>query len=83
VSTILALQIDKTWATVGLYALALTTPLSRVYDDQHWLSDVVMGSVLGYYSARTIWSWHKNDSATHSRFSILPTPRGIVVSMHF
>jgi len=29
------------------YTVATATALSRVYDDKHWLSDIVVGSVLG------------------------------------
>jgi membrane-associated phospholipid phosphatase len=34
--------------TVLLYSMAFITAISRVYHDKHWLSDVIMGSTLGY-----------------------------------
>jgi hypothetical protein len=83
VSTILAKQINRTWATVGLYGLALATPLSRMYDDKHWFSDVLIGSVMGYYSARTIWSWHKEGPGSVFHLAVIPTPKGITISARF
>lgn len=35
------------WVSSLLYGAASATSLSRVVDDQHWLSDVVAGGVLG------------------------------------
>ena len=40
------------WATVGLYTLATATGLSRVYDNQHWVSDVFLGAAVGIASAK-------------------------------
>jgi membrane-associated phospholipid phosphatase len=34
--------------TIALYSLAGITAVSRVYDDKHWVSDVIMGGTLGY-----------------------------------
>ncbi len=48
-STILAEQIDNIWATIGLYAFASLTPLSRLYEDKHWLSDTVIGFSYGCF----------------------------------
>jgi len=83
ISTILALQIDSTWASIGLYALALTTPISRMYADKHWFSDVLMGSALGYFSARTIWRWHKQGPGTAYPITLLPLPNGVAVAGRF
>jgi membrane-associated phospholipid phosphatase len=82
-STILSLQIDNAWASVGLYGLALTTPLARMYSDDHWFSDVVMGSAAGFYSARTIWRWHKQETGAGSPLTVLPVPGGLVVAGRF
>jgi membrane-associated phospholipid phosphatase len=34
--------------TALLYSMAVITAISRIYHDKHWLSDVIMGSTLGY-----------------------------------
>jgi len=54
VSTILARQIDNVYATIGLYSLAGLTAYQRIYDNKHWLSDVVVGAAIGYFIGNTI-----------------------------
>ena len=58
-----ARQIDQGWAYATLFTLAGITGWSRLYADKHWLSDVLLGSVLGYLSSTTVWRWfedHRN-----------------------
>ncbi len=52
-STSLAAGLASPPATVALVALAAGTGWSRVNDDRHWLSDVVVGALLGLLS--TVW----------------------------
>jgi membrane-associated phospholipid phosphatase len=82
-STVLARQIDNTWASVGLYALAALTPISRVYTDRHWFSDALMGSALGYFTANTVVNWHRRHPHFSDRFSILPTGNGFAATLRF
>jgi len=51
-ATSLADDIRPTWAKVGLYGLATGVGVSRMYQQAHWLSDVVGGAVLGIASAK-------------------------------
>jgi membrane-associated phospholipid phosphatase len=83
IATILSHQINRTWASVGLYALAMTTPLSRMHDDKHWLTDVLVGSALGYYSAHTIWSWHKKGPGSAYRLAVVPNANGLSLALRF
>lgn len=50
VSSVLAERIDTWWARVFFYSLAAATGYSRIHDNQHWLSDVVLGGVIGFSS---------------------------------
>ena len=47
VSSILASRLRNRYASIGLYALASVTAGSRVYHDNHWLSDTFLGAALG------------------------------------
>ncbi|RJP61749.1 MAG: phosphatase PAP2 family protein [Ignavibacteriales bacterium] len=47
-STVLAERIDNNWARLGLYGLASLTAFARVYNNQHWASDVFVGALLGF-----------------------------------
>lgn len=42
------------WVQAGLYAVATGTAWSRVYDERHWPSDVVLGAALGVTSAKLV-----------------------------
>ena len=53
-ATSLGDDIDRTWAKVGLYAIAAGVGWSRVNDNRHWLSDVAAGAALGITSAKLV-----------------------------
>lgn len=48
----LADDVHPTWAKVGLYGVATGVAVSRVYQEQHWVSDVIGGAALGIMSAK-------------------------------
>lgn len=54
---------DKKWIALTLYPLAAIASWSRVYENEHWFSDVFAGAILGYFIGTTISSperyrWH-------------------------
>jgi membrane-associated phospholipid phosphatase len=51
VATTYALEYDADW----LYGIAALTNAARVGSRQHWLSDTVAGSLLGYAAGRIFW----------------------------
>ena len=53
-ATSLSDAIGKRWATVGLYALATGTGWARLSEQQHWLTDVLAGAVVGIGSAKFV-----------------------------
>ncbi len=46
-SSVLASRISNPYATIGLFGLATLTGMQRMYSDNHWLSDVIMGASIG------------------------------------
>ena len=48
-STILADYIDNTFWKIGWFTVAGFVGLARIYKDQHWFSDVLLGSAIGYF----------------------------------
>jgi len=46
---------DKPWVGIISYGIAAGVGLSRVYDDKHWSSDVLMGAALGFAVGKTIY----------------------------
>ncbi len=69
------------WQTPFLYALAASTGASRIYDQKHFLSDVILGAGIGWSIGR--WISDKPRNASAPRFSLAPSLNGIVVSWTF
>lgn len=53
-SHVFAKRIDNPVAKVGLYGLGALAGTSRMYNEDHWLSDVVLGSALAIASVNTV-----------------------------
>jgi membrane-associated phospholipid phosphatase len=49
ISSVMANYLDNIYWKVGWYTIASLVGTARIYHDQHWLSDVVMGSAIGYF----------------------------------
>lgn len=48
---------SRPWMSAPLFAAAGVVAWSRVYDDQHWASDVTASAVIGVASAATTIRW--------------------------
>ncbi|MDD5360883.1 MAG: phosphatase PAP2 family protein [Ignavibacteria bacterium] len=73
-SSVLANRIHNVYASIGLYTIAGITALSRIYHDEHWASDVMLGSAIGYFIGDFISSKKVNSSEGKNRISIYPGP---------
>ena len=80
-STVLSRRIGNTWASIGLYALATGTALSRNYTRNHWLSDVVCGGILSTLISDSIVSWYEREKGGPPGLglNVLPGPGGIAI----
>lgn len=59
IATVIATAYTKTiWVPVLCYTLAGLTAASRVYQNDHWFSDVFVGAALGFAIGRTIMNNH-------------------------
>ena len=83
VSSSLAARIKNIWATVGLYSLATLTAASRVYHDEHWISDNFLGAVIGTTVGIAVVRLHekKKDSSAQIRF--VPSLNGLRAELIF
>ncbi len=52
VSTVMASRIDNIFWQTAWFSAALLTSTARIYHDQHWLSDVTAGALIGYAIGR-------------------------------
>lgn len=56
VATAIALEYrHKKWVPPVAYGIASVTGLSRVYDNRHWLSDVLVGAAIGHFVTKTLY----------------------------
>ena len=69
-----AQEYDAPW----LYGVAALTAAGRVANRQHFVSDVVAGSVVGYVMGS--WLWQAQRDQKRSSFSIMPGPKQISVA---
>lgn len=69
-STILSERINNIFATIGLYALASTTFVERMYSDKHWLSDCILGAATGFFIGHAVVNFDRDISAR--KLSVLP-----------
>jgi membrane-associated phospholipid phosphatase len=67
-ATVVAMQYrESVWVPILAYATATGVALSRTTENKHWLSDSLVGSVLGYVIGRLVVRNHR------SRYHVTPT----------
>ena len=70
VSTILAERIGTWWSRVLFYGTASLTAYARVLNNQHWLSDVVFGGLIGFGT-----SWFVLNRENEREKSLIKKPK--------
>jgi membrane-associated phospholipid phosphatase len=56
VATAIALQYkDKKWVPYVAYGIAGLTGVSRIYDNRHWATDVIVGAAIGHFVTKTVY----------------------------
>lgn len=79
-ASVLAGRINRTWATAGLYSLASLGTFAQLYNQQHWLSDLVVGGVLGLTSGLFVLGREgerRTGGGNAEGFRLVPTPTGL------
>jgi len=67
-ATVVAMQYrESVWVPILAYTTATGVALSRVTENKHWLSDSLVGGVLGYVVGRLVVRNHR------SRYHVMPT----------
>jgi len=83
-STVLANRIKNIYASIGLYSLSFLTAASRIYSDDHWTSDIVIGSAIGYFVGDFISGGIKlNKSNKKTTLNLYPSPGGVGMRICF
>jgi len=69
-SSILSDRIDNIFASIGLYSLASATFIQRMYSDNHWLSDCILGAATGYFTGKAVVKFDMEGNS--KKLSVLP-----------
>ncbi len=81
VASVFAMEYRNTvWVPLLAYTLAAGTAVSRLYDNKHWTSDIVIGSALGFVTGRFMW---KQSRKANSKVVIIPSASTQSASMTF
>lgn len=74
IATAVADQTTDGWSDYVLYGAATVTALSRINDNRHWTSDVLIGGLIGHLSAKWI---------TRELGPVRVAPTGVTVNLQF
>ena len=85
VSTILAERINNIYATIGLYGLAALTAYQRIYSDNHWFSDTILGAAIGVAISRAVVNLNEADpyETNIPELTLFPSNGGFRMGLNF
>lgn len=65
------------------YGLASLVAISRVNNNEHWASDIVAGSVIGYFIGKKVLSLDRPHRENKPSLTVAPAPGGLALSLRF
>ena len=72
-ATVVAEESGSPYVSSAAYGIASLVALSRLNDNEHWSSDLVLGSAIGYFTARAVLRYHQ---IKNSPLALLPDVNG-------
>jgi membrane-associated phospholipid phosphatase len=78
ISTVLSRNINPVWLKILIYAPAVLTMTSRVYQDWHWTSDNLIGAAFGYYIGNWVVDKHEKVDKSDNK----DTKHGLLERIH-
>jgi membrane-associated phospholipid phosphatase len=81
-STVMANEVDNIFWKIGWYSLAGLVGYARIYHNQHWFSDVLMGAAIGYFSGEFVNN-HNTNNGKDISVGLYPFPMGLAVQIVF
>ncbi len=85
ISAVLAERINNLYATIGLYGLAALTAYQRIYSDNHWFSDNILGAALAVVISRVVVKLNQSDPYENDipEITAFPTNDGFNLGLNF
>jgi len=81
VATVIADRTDNGFVDVACYGVAFLTSFSRIPENKHWASDVLIGSAIGYFTAKKICSLNRDPGGPKLSASFGPAGRGQAITL--
>jgi membrane-associated phospholipid phosphatase len=78
-STVLSRNAGPTWLKILAYVPAAITPISRVYEDKHWVSSCFFGGALGFLVATWVVDRHKQVGSQSQGSTVIPISLSIAL----
>jgi len=78
ISTVLSRNVNPVWLKILIYAPAVLTMTSRVYQDWHWTSDCLIGAAFGYYIGSWVVDKHEKVDKSYNK----DTKHGLLERIH-
>jgi membrane-associated phospholipid phosphatase len=75
-ASVLGQEYPGAWSRLGVYSAATAVSLARVAGEQHFPSDVLVGSAFGYLIGHYVYRARHNDAMTGDFQSADPAPGG-------
>ena len=83
-TTVAGFYPDRKWVGVVSYSLATMTSVGRVISKEHWTSDVIVGSALGYFIGRGVVKFNeKIGNISSVEIQPIATNYGLGVVINF
>ncbi len=70
---------EKVYVPPLAYGIAALTALSRVNDNKHWASDVFIGSAIGYFTGKTVYSLQRSRNTNLAVLPFIDHDRSLVL----
>jgi membrane-associated phospholipid phosphatase len=83
VASVIAGESDSPIVGAVSYGLASLVALSRVNNNEHWASDIVFGSLLGYFIGKQVLALNRPSTTNKPTLSFSPGPGGFSLSLRF
>lgn len=86
VASVIAHEYDAWWVQAAAYGTAISAGIQRIESGKHWLSDVFVGALLGYFVGRTVADAPTRFSPDDNRrvsYRPVVSPSRVGLSIHF
>ena len=81
-STVMANEVDNVFWKIGWYTAAGLVGYARIYHNQHWFSDTLMGAALGYFSGEFV-NILDSTNEEKTKITLFPILGGLALQLRF